>query len=91
MLSGETRSIHTNGSPKINPDLLQRSEVVALFNVLLRISESLSAVEDFRRMYAEQQAQTTIGAKTAKSTTRRRKGTGAGKVREAMPDQCADY
>lgn len=43
-------------SPKVNPDLLQRSEVVALFNTLHRISESLAAVEHFRQMYAETQA-----------------------------------
>lgn len=42
--------------PKINPDLLQRSEVVALFNSLHRISESLNSVEDFRRIYAKTQA-----------------------------------
>ena len=43
-------------SPKINPDLLQRSEVVALFNTLHRTSESLAAVEHFRQMYADTQA-----------------------------------
>jgi hypothetical protein len=43
-------------SPKINPNLLQRSEVVALFNTLHRVSESLDAVETFRKMYAETQA-----------------------------------
>ncbi|KAL7425183.1 endoplasmic oxidoreductin-1 [Cryptotrichosporon argae] len=42
--------------PKVNPNLLQRSEVVALFNTLHRVSESLAAVEDFRRIYAETQA-----------------------------------
>lgn len=36
-------------SPKSNPDLLHRSEVVALFNTLFRFSESLKAVDDFRR------------------------------------------
>ncbi|WRT69753.1 uncharacterized protein IL334_006744 [Kwoniella shivajii] len=41
--------------PKINPDLLQRSEVVALFNTLHRISESLAAVEEFRKIYAATQ------------------------------------
>ena len=43
-------------SPKVNPDLLQRSEVVALFNTLHRTSESLAAVQHFRQMYAETQA-----------------------------------
>jgi len=43
-------------SPKVNPDLLQRSEVVALFNTLHRTSESLAAVEHFRQMYAGTQA-----------------------------------
>ncbi len=42
-------------SPKINPDLLQRSEVVALFNTLHRVSESLAAIESFRTIYAETQ------------------------------------
>ena len=47
--------IATLSSPKVNPDLLQRSEVVALFNTLHRVSESLAAVEDFRKMYAKAQ------------------------------------
>lgn len=37
--------------PKMNSDLLQRSEVVALMNTLFRFSESLHAVEEFRRMW----------------------------------------
>ncbi|KAK8849724.1 hypothetical protein IAR55_005059 [Kwoniella newhampshirensis] len=41
--------------PKVNPDLLQRSEVVALINTLHRISESLAAVEEFRKIYASTQ------------------------------------
>ncbi|KAF9454025.1 endoplasmic oxidoreductin-1 [Macrolepiota fuliginosa MF-IS2] len=36
-------------NPQTNPDLLHRSEVVALFNTLFRFSESLKAVDDFRR------------------------------------------
>lgn len=44
-------------SPKLNPNLLQRSEVVALFNTLHRVTESLAAVEDFRRIYARTQAE----------------------------------
>ena len=57
------------GSPKVNPDLLQRSEVVALFNTLHRISESLSAVDDFRKMYAATQA-------TSAESAKRRSGKG---------------
>jgi len=38
-------------SPRTNVNLLQRSEVVALINTLFRLSESLSAVEEFRRMW----------------------------------------
>jgi ERO1-like protein beta len=40
-------------NPVTNPNLLQRSEVVALINTLHRMSESLYAVENFRRMWAE--------------------------------------
>ncbi|WWC92854.1 uncharacterized protein L201_007815 [Kwoniella dendrophila CBS 6074] len=49
--------------PKINPDLLQRSEVVALFNTLHRISESLAAVEEFRKIYAATQEEEVNEAK----------------------------
>ena len=38
-------------SPQTNHDLLQRSEVVALINTLFRFSESLKAVDDFRRIW----------------------------------------
>jgi len=48
--------------PKVNPDLLQRSEVVALFNALHRLSESLAAVEDFRQMYAKTQTEEAAAA-----------------------------
>ena len=41
------------GSPKANPNLLQRSEVVALINTPHRLVESLHMVQDFRRMWAE--------------------------------------
>ncbi|CAK5265701.1 unnamed protein product [Mycena citricolor] len=37
--------------PKVNSNLLSRSEVVALVNTLHRFSESLSAVEGFRKMW----------------------------------------
>lgn len=39
--------------PVVNPHLLQRSEVVALINTLHRLSESLYAVDNFRRMWAD--------------------------------------
>ncbi|KAJ9124003.1 hypothetical protein QFC22_000795 [Naganishia vaughanmartiniae] len=41
--------------PKRNPNLLQRSEIVALVNTLHRISESLQSVEVFRKLYAKTQ------------------------------------
>ncbi|KIJ49627.1 hypothetical protein M422DRAFT_74655 [Sphaerobolus stellatus SS14] len=39
--------------PKANPDLLQRSEVVALINTLNRFIESLVYVDEFRQLWAE--------------------------------------
>lgn len=54
---------YTDPSPKLNPDLLQRSEVVALFNTLHRVSESLASVEDFRKIYAKTQLDEAIAAK----------------------------
>jgi len=42
--------------PQMNQNLLQRSEVVALINTLHRFSESLAAVNDFRKMWAEADA-----------------------------------
>lgn len=48
----------TDLDPRVNPDLLQRSEVVALFNTLHRISESLASVDDFRKEYAATQTET---------------------------------
>lgn len=41
--------------PKINYNLLSRSEVVALINTLHRFTESLHAVSNFRKMWAEQE------------------------------------
>jgi ERO1-like protein beta len=35
-----------------NPHLLQRAEVVALINTAHRFSESLFAVDEFRRLWA---------------------------------------
>lgn len=40
-------------SPHLNSQLLSRSEVVALINTLHRFTESLSAVNDFRKLWAE--------------------------------------
>lgn len=61
------------GSPKINPDLLQRSEVVALFNTLHRISESLASVEQFRQIYAATQKAETEASKVKAVKTARKK------------------
>ena len=44
-------------SPRLNANLLQRSEVVALINTLHRFSESLHAVEVFRRLWRESNAE----------------------------------
>ena len=43
-------------SPRSNANLLSRSEVVALINTLHRFTESLHAVNDFRRMWRETNA-----------------------------------
>lgn len=43
-------------SPHANANLLQRTEVVALINTLHRFSESLAAVEEFRRLWREASA-----------------------------------
>jgi hypothetical protein len=63
-VSYSLQSEHADVSPKINPDLLQRSEVVALFNTLHRTSESLAAVEQFRQMYKDTQDAEAAAAKT---------------------------
>lgn len=58
-MSADCRMILTSplcsSSPKRNPNLLQRSEIVALINTLHRISESLQSVEVFRKLYAKTQ------------------------------------
>ncbi|KAK4686050.1 hypothetical protein P7C73_g4084, partial [Tremellales sp. Uapishka_1] len=59
--------------PKVNPDLLQRSEVVALFNTLHRISESLAGIDDFRKIYARTQAVEEKAAKERKAERERSK------------------
>lgn len=43
-------------SPHTNANLLQRTEVVALINTLHRFSESLAAVEEFRKLWREASA-----------------------------------
>src|SRR5712675_206598 len=48
---------HLDHSPRLNANLLQRSEVVALINTLHRFSESLHAVEVFRRLWRESNAE----------------------------------
>jgi ERO1-like protein beta len=47
-------------SPRLNANLLQRSEVVALINTLHRFSESLHAVEVFRRLWRESSAEESV-------------------------------
>ncbi|CAD6576731.1 MAG: hypothetical protein TREMPRED_001759 [Tremellales sp. Tagirdzhanova-0007] len=59
--------------PKINPDLLQRSEVVALFNTLSRTTESLAAVDEFRKMYAKTQNAEAEAARRRKERQTKRK------------------
>jgi len=46
-----------NLDPRLNSNLLQRSEVVALINTLHRFSESLHAVDIFRRLWRESNAE----------------------------------
>ncbi|KAI8886111.1 endoplasmic reticulum oxidoreductin 1 [Backusella circina FSU 941] len=38
---------------KENPDLFERGEIVALFNTFNRLSESLNAIQKFRKLYAD--------------------------------------
>ncbi|CAG8460546.1 1250_t:CDS:10 [Paraglomus brasilianum] len=38
-------------NPKVNPNLLTRTEIVALFNAFNRFSESLKIVKEFRELY----------------------------------------
>ncbi|CAJ0745198.1 2693_t:CDS:10 [Entrophospora sp. SA101] len=40
-------------NPKIDPNLLRRTEIVALFNTFSRFSESLKIIEKFRKMYQQ--------------------------------------
>ncbi|KAF9482120.1 endoplasmic oxidoreductin [Pholiota conissans] len=57
--------------PYANSDLLHRSEVVALINTLYRFSESLAAVDDFRRIWRKLDAADTdkIATEVEKSTS----------------------
>ncbi|KAI1311302.1 hypothetical protein EDD11_003515 [Mortierella claussenii] len=41
-------------NPIKNPNLLQRTEIVALFNTLNRLSESVESITKFREMYMQQ-------------------------------------
>ncbi|KAF9974195.1 hypothetical protein BGZ73_002448 [Actinomortierella ambigua] len=43
-----------SSSPVNHPDLLQRTEIVALFNTLNRFSESIESITRFRKLYLEQ-------------------------------------
>lgn len=63
--------IGSSSSPHANSDLLQRSEVVALMNTLFRFSESLAAVDDFRRMWRQLDAPVTekIATEVEQSTS----------------------
>ncbi|KAG0166658.1 hypothetical protein DFQ28_008605 [Apophysomyces sp. BC1034] len=46
-------------NPKRTPNLLQRGEIVSLFNTFNRLSESLNAIQKFREMYQIQITQDT--------------------------------
>jgi hypothetical protein len=47
---------HTALNPRVNKNLLQRNEIVAMINTLHRFSESLHATEEFRKMWQEREA-----------------------------------
>ncbi|KAI9246273.1 endoplasmic reticulum Oxidoreductin 1-domain-containing protein [Phascolomyces articulosus] len=49
-----------NLNPKRNPGLLERSEIVALFNTLNRLSESLQSIKKFRQLYHERTHQKVV-------------------------------
>ncbi|GHJ88695.1 hypothetical protein NliqN6_5097 [Naganishia liquefaciens] len=81
--------------PKRNPNLLQRSEIVALINTLHRISESLQSVEVFRKLYAqtqeESQAKTAAAldqAKPKSPSTFKREKAFAAKLRQYLTEYC---
>lgn len=46
--------LYVNDSPIKHPNLLQRTEIVALFNTLNRVSESVASIARFRTLYMEQ-------------------------------------
>ncbi|KAL0956380.1 hypothetical protein HGRIS_002527 [Hohenbuehelia grisea] len=75
--------------PRRNPNLLQRYEVVALFNTLNRFSESLEAVEDFRRMWAAMdESESDKMIKDMNSQSKQNAGTGS-KAGRAQPSPLA--
>ncbi|KAF7729955.1 hypothetical protein EC973_003368 [Apophysomyces ossiformis] len=60
-------------NPQRTPNLLQRSEIVALFNTFNRLSESLNAIQKFRQMYQDkmnQASQVNTSKTTSNLTTR---------------------
>ncbi|CAK9782912.1 unnamed protein product [Cutaneotrichosporon oleaginosum] len=73
--------------PRANPNLLQRSEVVALFNTLHRVTESLQAVEEFRQIYARTQAEEAAAApgRVARKAAEREAARMAAREREWGP------
>lgn len=46
--------IHCSSSPIKHPNLLQRTEIVALFNTFNRLSESVESITKFRDLYIQQ-------------------------------------
>ncbi|KAG9220719.1 hypothetical protein CCMSSC00406_0003818 [Pleurotus cornucopiae] len=57
-------------NPHTNANLLQRAEVVALFNTLYRFSESLDAVEEFRRLWKDRDTDSAAETETSKRVPR---------------------
>ncbi|QRW08041.1 endoplasmic oxidoreductin-1 [Ceratobasidium sp. AG-Ba] len=55
--------------PRINPNLLQRTEVVALINTLHRLSESLHAVQKFQGMWEQEYGAPAKSASPPQETT----------------------
>lgn len=46
--------LYVNDSPIKHPNLLQRTEIVALFNTFNRVSESVASIARFRTLYMQQ-------------------------------------
>lgn len=57
-------------SPVQNPNLLQRTEVVALLNTVHRTSESVAAVSMFKDLWLETATDTDDGARTDDTANR---------------------